>query len=309
MTIYIDAIWFLNWAFDTLLLLWTGLLLKEKMKWYRVISGGMAGSLIIWLYMTPLAYLADQVWVKCLVSVLMIFTTFGYIRLKSFIKKLFVLYATTFMSGGMLLGSHYLFNFKITEYFGGFAKGTGSFGDPISWIFVIIGFPLAWHFTKKHIQTLELAKWSHEQRVTIRLNLNELELELEGLVDTGNQLLDPISGSPVAIISLADRKELLPKPIAAMVEKGVSQLSDCSSDLPDNWQQKMRIIPCKVVGNNNQLLIAFKPDAFFVKVDDTFLPAPKCLVSFTFQTLSSDRDFESIVHPKMVPAAQSVSAS
>ena len=36
MTIYIDAIWFLNWIFDTSLLVWTAVLLKNQIKWIRM---------------------------------------------------------------------------------------------------------------------------------------------------------------------------------------------------------------------------------------------------------------------------------
>ena len=78
MTIYIDAIWFLNWIFDTSLLIWTAVLLKNQINWIRVVTGGLIGSLIIWLYVTPYSYLADQIWFKCLFSILMVLTAFGF---------------------------------------------------------------------------------------------------------------------------------------------------------------------------------------------------------------------------------------
>ena len=197
MEVYIDAIWLLNVVFDSLLLVWSALLLREKVNWMRIFGGGLAGSMIIWLYITPYAYLADQIWLKGSFSFVMVLVSFGFRAPGIFLKRLLTLYAVTFMSGGILLGCYYFFNFKAAGYLNGFASGSGSFGDPVSWIFVIIGFPLAWHFTKKHIQVLELANWSDKQSVLLRIALNGLTFEAKGLVDTGNQLMDPLTGSPV----------------------------------------------------------------------------------------------------------------
>ena len=309
MTIYIDAIWFLNWIFDTSLLVWTAVLLKNQIKWIRMVAGGLVGSLVVWLYITPYSFLADEIWFKFMVSILMILTAFGFISLRAFMKKIVVLYGMTFTFGGILLGSHYFLSFKVTEYFGGFSSGSGSFGDPVSWIFVMLGFPLAWHFSKKHINILDLAKWNKEQRVTMTVEINEVSFESEGLVDTGNQLLDPLSGSPVAIISVYGRENLLPKSIYSLIENGIQNLNVDSADFPEGWQERMRIIPCKVVGNDSQLLIAFKPDVLSIKVDNVIQPVHRCLISFTTQKLSGEGLFDSIVHPKMVPVSASESAS
>ena len=302
MTIYIDAIWTLNWFFDTSLLVWTAVLLKIRINWIRMITGGLIGSLIIWLYVTPYSYLADQIWFKCIFSILMVLAAFGFKSLRAFGKKLITLYGVTFSFGGILLGSHYFFSFKVTEYLGGFTSGTGSFGDPVSWMFVMIGFPLAWHFSRKHINILDLAKWNKEQRVTMFVKINGIEFESEGFVDTGNQLLDPLSGAPVAIISLYGRETLLPDSVTRLVEKGVQDMNIDFAEFPAGWQEKMRIIPCKVVGNESQLLIAFKPDVLSIKGTDGLRQVHKCFISFTMQQLSGEELFDSIVHPKMVSA-------
>ncbi len=309
MTIYMDAIWFLNWIFDTCLLVWTAVLLKNQFNWIRILCGGFIGSSIVWLYITPYSYLADQVWLKSMISILMILTAFGFKSIRAFIKKLIILYGVTFTCGGILLGSHYFFSFKVTEYFDGFANGSGSFGDPVSWIFVMIGFPLAWHFSKKHINILELAKWNKEQRVTMKVEINGVSFDCEGLVDTGNQLLDPISGAPVAIISLYGRETLLPVPVTKLIENGIQNMNSDFTGFPDGWQEKMRIIPCKVVGNESQLLIAFKPDVLAIKSADDYRTVQKCLISFSMQELSGEGLFDSIVHPKMVAVVDSASAS
>ena len=149
MTLYLDVIWLLNWLFDCLLLYWTAILLKRRVPFWRVIAGGFLGSLIIVLSFTSYHLLADRVLVKLLFSIFMILTVYGFGRFKVFVKNLAALYFVTFLSGGILLGLHYLFEYNVLSGQHTMYKGINQFGDPVSWIFVIIGFPLAWQFSKK----------------------------------------------------------------------------------------------------------------------------------------------------------------
>jgi stage II sporulation protein GA (sporulation sigma-E factor processing peptidase) len=72
------------------------------------------------------------------------------------------------------------------------------------------------------------------------------------------------------------------------------------NEFPSEWQNRLRIVPCKVVGQEHQLIVAVKPDSIlFEKNGEQFL-CDKGLVSFTMQELSPDDSFQCIVHPKML---------
>ena len=68
-----------------------------------------------------------------------------------------------------------------------------SYGDPISWLFVIFGFPVIYYFSKKRIESVEVTKIHYDQIVKVKIQLAEEELELAGLIDSGNQLYDPLT--------------------------------------------------------------------------------------------------------------------
>lgn len=207
MTLYLDVIWLLNWSFDCLLLYWTAIILKRRVALWRVCVGGLIGSFIIVLAFTPFYAIADRVYMKILVSLFMVLATFGFNRFNLFMKSVATLYFVTFLSGGILLGLHYLFEFQIVSKDPSQYAGINRFGDPVSWIFVMIGFPLAWQFSKRTLEGMEMTKLTHEQMVSVSVKISDFEGTFNGLVDSGNQLYDPITRSPVMIISLSGGKK------------------------------------------------------------------------------------------------------
>ncbi|WP_158555892.1 sigma-E processing peptidase SpoIIGA [Peribacillus glennii] len=308
MTLYLDVIWLLNWLFDCLLLYWTAILLKKRTKAWRIVLAGLVGSSIILFAFTPYYFLADNVLIKLLISVFMVAAAFGFIRLKVFLKKLASLYLVTFLSGGILLGLHYLFEFKIHSLHPGMAAGINKFGDPVSWTFVIIGFPLAWQFSKRAFAGIEMAKLTYEQLARVFIKIEGFECSMDGLVDSGNQLYDPISRSPVMIVSIEGiNKGAIPSDVLDLIGNPDSILQQESFQY--SWSNRMRIVPAKVVGNDHQLLTAIKPDWIKICHDGKEYEVHSGLISFTIQKLSSDRSYDCIIHPKMLTGTHAESAS
>ncbi|MDR6997988.1 sigma-E processing peptidase SpoIIGA [Neobacillus niacini] len=294
MVVYLDVIWALNLLFDSLLLYLTAIFLKRKIRLWRLLSGGFIGSLIILLSFTPVHAYSNHPITKLLFSVLMILATFGYKRLVFFIKALMTLYVCTFLIGGALIGAHY---FLQTDSI--LLAGIKGFGDPISWLFVFIGFPIAWHFSKKNVEGMEMTKIQFDQIVCVNIKINSETYEFKGLVDSGNQLYDPLTRLPVMFISIKNQMEVMSEPIKRMAANTETLLMG-EEEFPSEWQNKLRIIPFRVVGQEHQLIMAVKPDSILIEKNGDCFLCEKGLVSFTMQELSPDDAFQCIVHPKML---------
>ena len=76
MVIYLDVIWLLNLLVDSMILWMTSLILKRTVKWWRILIGGFIGSIIIFLPLTPIGYLAGNVFVKLSFSLVMVAAVF-----------------------------------------------------------------------------------------------------------------------------------------------------------------------------------------------------------------------------------------
>lgn len=229
----------------------------------------------------------------------MILAVFGFKRLRFFIKALFTLYFSTFLIGGALIGVHYFIQYNDKMTTSVLLSNVQGFGDPISWLFVFIGFPIAWHFSKKNNETLEMTKIQFDQIVNVTITILNEEFTFKGLVDSGNQLYDPISRMPVMFVSVTDQLIMMPEAIKKMATSPEPVLMG-EEEFPVEWQNRLRIIPCKVVGQEHQLIVALKPDSILIKKDLDVYQCDKGLVSFTLQQLSTDGSFQCIVHPKML---------
>lgn len=299
LTVYLDVIWALNLLFDSLLLYLTAIFLKIRIRFWRLLAGGFIGSLIILLSFTPLNAYSSHPLSKLFFSIVMVLAAFGYKRISFFIKGLMTLYVSTFLIGGALIGAHYFIQFdsKLTTKV--LLSNVKGYGDPISWLFVLIGFPIAWHFSKKNVEGMEMTKIQFDQIVKVTLTIDTETFIFKGLVDSGNQLYDPLSRLPVMFVSIKNQMEVISEPIKKMANDPESLLMG-NSEFPFEWQNRLRIVPYHVVGQENQLIVAVKPDSILIEQNANQYLCEKGLVSFTMQQLSADDAFECIVHPKML---------
>jgi len=299
LTVYLDIIWALNFMFDSLLLYLTAIILKREIRLWRIFAGGLIGSIIILLVFTPFNEFSGHPVTKLLFSVAMVLAVFGFKRLRYFLKGLMTFYFATFLVGGSLIGIHYFINFDFQLSSSVMLASVKGFGDPISWLFVLLGFPLAWHFSKRNVEGIEMTKIQYDSLIMVRVVINETEFRFRGLIDSGNQLYDPISKMPVMFISIKDRLDEFPPEIIKMAGNPEDIIMG-SDSIGGNWEHKMRVIPCKVVGQEHQLIIGFKPDRILLEKENEIIESERGLVSFSMQQLSADDAFQCIVHPKML---------
>ncbi len=305
MAIYLDVIWLLNFLFDSLLLYLTGILLKKKIIHWRILLGGLIGSLIILFSITPLSPYTNHPISKLLFSIVMVAMAFGYKRFRTYIQALMIFYLATFLIGGTLIGAHYFIQFDFNLSSSVLLASIKGFGDPISWLFVLLGFPIAWYFSRRNVEGMEVTKIQYEQIIDVIFQVGGKEFSIKGLVDSGNQVYDPISRLPVMFVSLKNIEKDMPPEIIRLTDQPEAIIYGSQPIAPE-WESKMRIIPYKVVGKDHQLLIAVKPDSLLLKKEQEVIAVEKGLISFTNQVLSAEGIFDCIVHPKMLLGKKSI---
>lgn len=308
MEVYLDIIWALNFLFDSLLLYLTAIILKRDIRLWRIFVGGFIGSVIILLSVTPLHPYLGHPLTKLLFSIVMVWTAFGFKRPRYFFSGLMTFYLTTFLIGGSLIGVHYFIKFDLQLSSTVLLASVKGFGDPISWLLVLLGFPIAWHFSKRNIEGIEITKIQYDSLVDIIVSINGSSYQFKGLVDSGNQLYDPISKMPVMFISIKNRLKEFPETLVKIVENPEKIILG-NEQVSTEWEYRMRVIPCKVVGQEHQLIIAVKPDRIMIEKDNEWIEVERGLISFSMQQLSTDDVFQCIVHPKMLTSTRKVDTS
>lgn len=281
-----------------MLLFLTGAVLKRKIRRYKVFIGGLFGSFIVFAPFLNWPTFLLSPFVKISISVIMVWIAFGFKRFRYFLTNLSLFYLLTFASGGALIGLHYLLSFHYDASNFLFMANILGYGDPISWLFISIGFPFVYYFSKNTFDKWKIRKLDFENLVDIDISINNQVIRLKGLIDSGNQLYDPITKKPVLIASLKKMDGLFPEEVLPVFED-VNQLWR-NNLLPDEWTNKISIIPYRVVGKENLLLAAVKPEKVVIHDGKGTVETNRIFVAFVNQTLSADDSFDCIIHPKIL---------
>ncbi|GAF15152.1 LOW QUALITY PROTEIN: sporulation sigma-E factor processing peptidase [Bacillus sp. JCM 19045] len=291
MTVYLDLIWLLNVSIDYLLLAGTALLLRRKLQQFRLISGAFLASLVVFFMFSPYVTLFMNPLVKLLYSCLIVYITFGYKRFTYFIQSLFAFYFITFVTGGGLFAMHYFFQTEVDLLSLLPAHGLG--GSAISWLFVVLGFPLIFLFSKQQVNHFQIKKMNSEQLAEVQIQIASATLSLTGLVDTGNQLKDPITKTPVMIIEAS-----LLHPFLERKQEDIMKFT--AEDESTLLMNRVRIIPFKAIGQNDRFIAALKPDQVTITHSDASFEVTNVLLGLYDEKLSSEDAFQCIVHPQLV---------
>ncbi|MCP8970237.1 sigma-E processing peptidase SpoIIGA [Ectobacillus ponti] len=304
MVVYADMVWLLNAGIDLALLLLTAAILKQRVKRWRLLAGALIGSSIVIFAFTPWAQVMTHPLMKLLYSFFIVYTTFGFTRFRTFIQILLMFYFVTFMVGGGLIGFHFFL--QTSPLLGGMVStSTISFGDPVSWVFVLLGVPAAYYFSKKRIEHVEITHIRFDQMVQVELVVGQKVKQIKALIDSGNQLYDPITKTPVMIVEAACTGDLFPTWLLEQA-KEPHRFQDAPEE--DDWLTRLRMIPYRGVGQSNSFLLAVKPDCIRIHKDGEVLSVQRVLIGITHTTLSADREYECILHPKLLLTAGSITA-
>lgn len=292
MTVYLDLIWLLNVSIDYLLLAGTALLLRRKVKKIRLIIGAIFASLVVFFMFSPYVTVFMHPLVKLLYSCAIVYITFGYKRFTYFMQSLFAFYFITFVTGGGLFAMHYFFQTEVDVLSLLPAHGLG--GSAISWLFVVIGFPLVFLFSKQQVNHFQIKKMNSEQLAEIHIQIDDANLYLTGLVDTGNQLKDPITKTPVMIIEAS----LLHPYFGRKVVEDIMTFT--AEEASTRLMNRVRVIPFKAIGQSDRFIAALKPDHVTITHSGASFQVTNVLLGLYDEKLSSEDAFQCIVHPQLV---------
>ncbi len=171
---------------------------------------------------------------KISVAILTVAITFGYKPIKLYLRRLFFLFAITFIFGGFVLAVYIFLDKDILIY------SNGIIYFDISMTFLIVCSIIA-YFLIIFLSKIIEKKAPKNKEYIVSIENNGVSISCTALMDTGNNLLEPFSGYPVIIVDKTIFYQLF-------------------------YEEKIRLIPVKTV-NGESIMQAFKPEKISI---DTF---------------------------------------
>ncbi len=288
--IYIDVLFLVNFFINTILLLICAKILKHPYMPHRLFLGAAIGAVYAVCIFFPKMQFMYSALAKFLMSLLIVASSFKVKRFSVYIKTVGIFYLSSFVLGGGILA---FLHFTNASKAAGAVINNGivyfnlPFGTVIittAIAYVLISVVFAIHRQSKNVTYKEVC-----------VNISGKTADFRALVDTGNMLSEPISNTPVMVVELEKLKNILPQNIYDALESNTSEhiLSD---DILDGFYSRLRIIPYTSLGEQNGLLVGFKPDSVII--------SGKCITNIIIGVynhhLSATSEYDALLNPEIL---------
>ena len=264
MTIYIDVIIVENLIMNYIILYATGTISKVKISYLRIFCSSLIGAIYAITEYTFKLNIYSNIIIKTILSVIIIYVAFNPQNIKKMCKQLIIFYVTTFTFGGIATYLIYVLKpqniiIKNGMYVGTYVLKVIFIGAIIGTIILFIAF--------KQVKSKITKK---DMICKIKIKINGKEKTLDAMVDTGNMLKEPITGTPVAVVERTSLYDLLPKEILNNTESILGgDFGKIPEDIKNEYIPKLKIIPFASLGKQNGMLVGIKPEKIEVINEQT----------------------------------------
>lgn len=254
--LYLDLFFLENFMIDSILLFAVNRVLKKGRPAFRIILGGAVGSMLTCiLVLMPLKSGYLILMSGIVISIIMILSVFGKMKVRSFLKTCFLLYGAAVIAGGTVVVFRAFIRYAAVFY-AAFLPG---------YLIFVKLWEMAGIFQKNREKTLRVTLYT-EKGV----------LDVKALWDTGNELEDPFSGTPVNVIDPEIAEKWFPVP---ETERG------------------FHMIPFRCAGGE-AVMNVFRIDRLCIHAEeDRWIDNP--VIGIGKEALSAKCEFEMILNPSI----------
>jgi stage II sporulation protein GA (sporulation sigma-E factor processing peptidase) len=232
---------------------------------------------------------------KMILSFVMVIVAFRPKTIKSFLKVLLCFYVVTFVFAGLAIAIIFMWGQTSTSV-GGIMYFRWS--APIKYLLIVamVGF---WSL-KKFIKNLQKKKVLESYIIDLNVSICGKKCTIPALLDTGNELKDPISGESVIVVESNKLTTVLSDEFVCEITKGQECMWDNVINLivGTDLAEKFRLIPFRSLGCEHGLLPAVKSD--YIEYIDNSAEEKNCryenvILCLTLQKLSNEQTYFALV--------------
>lgn len=260
MTIYIDVVLIENLIMNSIILLATGLILKEKIKIIRLLLSSLLGAIYSVISYISILEIYSSMILKIILSIVMIYIAFTPQNMKKMWKDLLIFYLTSFVFGGAAFALIYIVKpqdilMKNGLFLGTYPLKTIILGAIIAFIIIMVAFTVVkTKITKK------------DMFCEIEIGINGKKIETTAMLDTGNLLKEPITNTPVIVVEHTLLYDCIPKEILNHVDELLGgEFNNIPKEIKEEYMTKLKFIPFSSLGKQNGMLLGMKAEYIQIK--------------------------------------------
>lgn len=255
MTIYLDIVLFENIILNYIIILSTAIISKSKISTLRIICSSIIGGIFAILNYIVNMDMVSSIIIKLMISIIMMLLAFQNYNLKKLVRQLIFFYLVSFTFGGIAFMLIFVVKpqniiMKENHFVGTYPLKMAVLAGGVGFIIISIVSKIIKDRISKKSMICDL-----------EIFYNGKNKKIKTMIDTGNLLKEPITKTDVIIVEKNSLIEVVPDEI----------LKNISIILKGRWIEdenihsyKFKLIPFSSLGNENGLLIGFKPD--YIKI-------------------------------------------
>lgn len=290
MTIYVDIIIIENLIMNFIILYATGLILKIKISFFRLLFASFIGSIYSALQYISNMKILSNIMIKTFLSIVIVWVAFHPQNIKKMCKQLMLFYLTTFTFGGVATYLIYVLKPQNIVMKNGMYVGT--YVLKVIFIGAILGTGIllvSFKISKNKISKKDMI-------CKIMIKLNGKEITLNTMVDTGNMLKEPITGNPVAVVEKNSLYDVLPKEILNNTESILGgDFGKIPEDIKQEYIPRLKFIPFSSLGKQNGMLIGIKPEKLKVINEDIEEERADAIVGIYNKSLTKRGEYNALI--------------
>ena len=255
MTIYIDIVFFENLIMNSIILIATGIILKQKLSWIRILLASSLGAIYsILSYISELKIYSNFI-LKIILSILIIYIAYNPQTIKKLWKSILIFYLTSFVFGGAAFALIYIVKpqeilMKNGLFLGTYPLKTVILAAVVAFIVLVAAFTIV----KSKISKKDMF-------CDIEIELNSKKIETRAMIDTGNLLKEPITNTPVIVMEHTLLYECIPKEILDNLENILGgDFEKIPEEIKKEYISRLKLIPFSSLGKQNGMLVGIKAD-------------------------------------------------
>lgn len=278
--VYIDAVFAANFLMDYILLRLTGFFIREGRNRCRCLMAAAGGALFSSISLCIPAEQIPRMWgiVEIFCAAGMLILAYRIWSWKRLAMAVLIFYVLAFLSGGIW-----------TEVMGNI-RTTGV-------IFVLCAFGTYLGISLL-IRILDSAEHIRSGSYPVVLKYQGKEMSTEGFLDTGNHLLDPISGTPVSVASWKCMKILfsedLTERLAGLQEKPEKIKSTEIAGLKPHY------LSCRTVGRGERLLLAVTLEELCIQIQGNTVHIKEPVVALSPEPFALGKEYEVLLNSRLL---------
>ena len=290
MTIYVDVVLIENLLMNYIILYAVGVILKKQIKHIRLIISSFIGAIYSIIAYVSILQIYSSIVLKIILSIVIVYISYNPQNVKQLWKEVLIFYMTSFVFGGAAFALIYII--KPQEIFmrnglflGSYPLKTILLGAIVAFFIIITSFKIV----KSKISKKDMI-------CTLKVKINEKEIETKAMIDSGNLLKEPITNTPVIVLEHTLLYDCIPKEILNNLENILGgDFEKIPKEIKEEYISKLKVIPFSSLGKQNGMLVGIKPEYIIIEKEENKKKINNVIIGIYNKSLTKKGEYRGLI--------------